>query len=282
MLNMCVVRLNFMSKLLEYGVSENISNKTYHADDFFTSSTAVKLLYYDIPKYEEQYLRKEKDTNSDNPAFAIGSYVHSLILEPDKVSSEYAFFPEWDGRSSGYQQFKKDNAGKTVITKSQQMQVEKMMKSYKAHPIASKMIKPSLKELTLCIDLFGVPVKVRFDAIDVEAGIITDVKTSGYDVDQETFKMQGIGNLKYGVSAGLYTLAAELYYGKSFDFYFLCLSKKSGITEIFKTGIATMSNGKMQSKIGLERLKHFRENGTWPEESIKKQVSSSKYEIMEI
>lgn len=270
-----------LSKLLEYGVSENISNRTYHSDDFFTSSTAVKMLYYDIPKYEAQYLRKEKEDNPDNPAFAIGSYVHSLILEPDKVASEYAFFPEWDGRASGYKQFKLDNAGKTVITQSQQLQVERMMKSYNAHPIASKMMSTTQKELTLCVDLFGVPVKVRFDAIDVEAGIINDVKTSGYEVDQETFKMQGIGNLKYGVSAGLYTLAAELHYRKPFDFYFTCLSKKSGDTEIFKTGIATMSNGKIQCKIGLERLKHYREHGKWPD-NVKKVSTDSKYTILEV
>lgn len=270
-----------MAKLLEYGVSENISNKIYHSDDYFTSSTAVKMLYYDIPKYEKEYIRKERDTDSDNPAFAIGSYVHSLLLEPEKVKDEYVFFPEWDGRASGYQQFKKDNPGKTVITQSQQMQVQRMMESFNKHPLATKMLEPTLKELTLCVDLFGIPVKVRFDSIDVENGKIIDVKTSGYSVDQETFKMQGIGNLKYGVSAGLYTLAAELHYGKPFDFYFACLSKKTGDTEIFKTGVATMSNGKVQCKVGLERLKHYRENGDWPT-NVKKVQNLSNYEILEV
>lgn len=270
-----------MAKLLEYGVSENIPNRVYHSDDFFTSSTAVKLLYHDIPKYEAEYLRKEKEDKPDNPAFAIGSYVHSLLLEPDKVESEYAFFPEWDGRASGFKQFKLDNPGKTVITKSQQMQVERMMKAYTAHPLASKLLAPTKKELTLCVDLFGVPVKVRFDSIDIEAGAIIDVKTSGYDVDQETFKMQGIGNLKYGVSAALYSLAAEQFYGKPFEFYFLCMSKKSGDTEIFKTGVATMSNGRIQCKIGLERLKYYRENNKWPD-NIKKIVTTGDYKILEV
>lgn len=270
-----------MAKLLEYGVSSNISNKIYHSDDYFTSSTAVKLLYYDIPKYESEYLRKEK-VQKDNPAFAIGSYVHSLILEPEKVESEYAFFPGWDGRESGYQAFKAANVGKTVITQSQQGQVQNMMRNFNKHKVAPKFIQPSEKELTLCVDMFDVPVKVRFDAIDVETGAIYDIKTSGYDVDVDTFKLQGIGNLKYEISAGLYTMAAEQHYGKPFDFYFIVLSKKTFMTEIYKTSVQTMSNGKNRCKIGLERLKYYRENGKWPEAVQKKVDLTSEYEILEI
>lgn len=269
-----------MSKLLEYGISENIPNKVYHADDFFTSSTAVKMLYYDIAKYEREYINKEKEDKPDNPAFAIGNYVHSLILEEDKVASEYAFFPDWDGRASGYQAFKKANVGKTVITQSQVLLVESMMKNYRKHPIASKFIIPAKKELTLCLDLHGVPVKVRFDSIDIDAGIIDDIKTSGFEVNQETFKMTGIGNQKYDISAALYTLAAETYFGKPFEFIFTCLSKKTHETAVFKTSEETMNTGKMKVKVGLERLKYYRENGKWPE--MQKKVVIPTAEILEV
>lgn len=271
-----------LAKLLEYGLSENISNKVYHADDHFTSSTAVKLLYYDIGKYEREYIHKEKEDKPDNPAFTIGSYVHSLLLEPENVQAEYAFFPGWDGREKGYQEFKLQNAGKTVITQAQQLQVDNMMKGFKRNPLAEKMLAGGKNELTLCVDLFGVPVKVRFDHINVEEGYINDVKTSGYDVDHETFKMQGIGNLKYEVSAGLYTLAAEQYFQRPFEFYFTCLSKRSFNTEIFKTGIATMSNGKIRSKVGLERLKHYRKHGDWADLGSKKTKTVSDYKILEL
>lgn len=271
-----------MSKLLEYGLSEDISNKTYHSDDFFTSSTAVKLLYYDIPKYEKEYIRKEKVIEGDKPAFTIGSLFHSMLLEPEMVQSEYAFFPGWDGRESGFQDFKSENLGKTVVTMSQKMQVDRMVASFKKHPVAMQKLAGGKNELTLCVDLFGIPVKVRFDHINIEEGYILDLKTSGFSVDYDTFKMQGIGNLKYQVSAGLYTLAAEEYFKKPFDFYFGCSSKKDYTTEIFKTGIATMSNGKIQSKIGLERLKYFRENGKWPDTVTSKTYENDNYEIQEL
>lgn len=271
-----------MSKLLEYGLSENIPNKTYHTDDFFTSSTAVKLLYYDIPKYEKEYIRKEKIIEGDKPAFTIGSLFHSMLLEPEMVQSDYAFFPGWDGREAGFQEFKSKNLGKTVVTMAQKMQVDRMVDSFKKHPVAMKKLEGGKNELTLCVDLFGIPVKVRFDHINIDEGYILDLKTSGFEVDYDTFKMQGIGNLKYQVSAGLYTLAAEEYFQKPFDFYFGCSSKKNYSTEIFKTGIATMSNGKIQSKIGLERLKYFREHGKWPTESIKRTYDSDSYEILEL
>jgi hypothetical protein len=267
-----------MAKLLEYGVSDNISNKIYHSDTHFTSSTAVKLLYYDIEKYVTQYIQGIRE-DSDKPAYAMGSYIHSLILEPETISDHYAFFDGFDGRTPGYQAFKQANVGKTVITKAMDMQASKMIESYKKHPVAASLIGPAQKELTLCVDLFGVPVKVRFDAINVEAGEIYDVKTSAYEVDADTFKMQGLGNLKYQVSAGLYTLAAEQHFGKDFTFYFVCMSKRSYATEVFKTGIATMSNGKNQSKIGLERLLHYRNTGKWPETIVKRKATA---EIIEI
>ena len=271
-----------MAKLLDYGITENIPNKVYHGDDFFTSSTAVKMLYYDIAKYEREYINKEKEDKPDNPAFAIGSYVHSLLLEPDMVEAEYAFFPGFDGRTSGYQEFKRNNAGKTVITQAQKMQVDKMLLAFRKHPVAPGMLEGGKNELTLCVDLFGVPVKVRFDHVDIDKGYILDIKTSGYEVDYDTFKMQGIGNLKYEVSAGLYTLAAEEHFGKPFDFYFGVLSKKTYDTEVFKTGVATMSNGKVRCKIGLERLKHYREQGQWPDSATKKTAATSNYEIKEL
>lgn len=270
-----------MAKLLEYGLSENIPNKTYHSDDFFTSSTAVKLLYYDIPKYEAKYIHKTDIEDSDKPAFAIGSLHHSRLLEPEMVANEYVFFDGWDGRTSGYKEFKAANPGKTVITQSQKMQVDKMVESFMKHPIAPKLLAGGKNELTLCVDLFGVPVKVRFDNINIEQGYILDLKTSGYSVDYDTFKMQGIGNLKYEISAGLYTMAAEEYFKKPFDFYFGCSSKKDYATEIFKTGVATMSNGKVRCKIGLERLKHYREHGSWPND-VKKAAPTSDYIIKEL
>jgi hypothetical protein len=270
-----------LAKLLEYGLSEGVPNKTYHADDYFTSSTAVKLLYYDIPKYEAKYIHKTDVEDSDKPAFTIGSLYHSELLEPEMVATDYAFFNGWDGRTSGFQEFKVASKPKTVVTQSQKMQVDKMVDSFRKHPVAPKLLAGGKNELTLCVDLFGVPVKVRFDHINIEEGYILDLKTSGYSVDYETFKMQGIGNLKYEISAGLYTLAAEEHFGKPFDFYFGCSSKKDYNTEVFKTGVATMSNGKVRCKIGLERLKHYREHGQWPEGGKKKQASGD-YIIQEL
>ena len=269
-----------MAKLLEYGVTEDVSNKTYHSDDFFTSSTAVKMLYYDIPKYEKEYIQKNK-TIFNSPALDMGSFIHTLILEPEKLEEEYAFFPGWDKRESGFKEFKEENSGKIIISQAQKMQAKKMMDSFNSLKIAKDLISESKTEITLCVDLFDVPVKVRFDAVNIEKGEIYDVKTSSYGVDYDTFKMQGINNLKYEVSAGLYTLAASKFFGKPFNFYFVCLSKSTYATEIFKTGDILLSTGQQRAKIGLERLKEYRESGKWPANTIKKQDTSN-YEILEL
>lgn len=269
-----------MAKLLEYGVSEDIPNKIYHSDDFFTSSTAVKLLVYDIPKYENDYLLKNR-MDSHNPAFDMGSYIHSLILEPHKIEEEYAFFPGFDKRESGFQEFKENNKGKIILSGGQVLQAQKMMKSYNKLKIAKDLVDKSKKELTLCVDIAGIPVKVRFDAVNIEEGEIYDVKTSGYEVDYDSFKMNGINGLKYDISAALYSMAAELYFGKPFKFYFLCLSKKSYDTELFLTSEETMAKGRNKCTVGLSKLKYFRENNKWPDNFLKS-TEKSNYIIREV
>ena len=269
-------------KKLELGVNLDVSNEDYHADREFLSSSVIKTLYWDVKKYEDEYINGNKVVKKSN-GLEEGSAIHLKILEPHLYNSEVAVYPEMQKRGAAFYNFEQENQGKLVLSLSQSMRIDQMFSAYKKRKEAVQMIDSCQKEYTICQELSGVKVKIRADAINIEEGYIADIKSTSYSADLDIFKENAYSKLlSYDISAALYTKVAEQYYGKPFDFYYIVISKSEYVCHIYKASEQSIINGRNKINKALNTLKYFRENGTWPEESIKKQVSSSKYEIMEI
>jgi len=139
-----------------------------------------------------------------------------------------------------------------------------MIEAFKKNDAARNLISNGFAEQTICGQLNGVPIKVRFDWINVEAGYIADIKTTGYPSDRDSFKLT-IDGLMYNLSAAFYCAMAEQYYGKKFDFYFVVLSKKDRTCDVFKTSEETMQTGMNFVNKALIKYKKAKETNCWTE-----------------
>jgi len=272
-------------KELVDGLNE-CDNAEYHADRKYISSSVLKKIYKSLDEYYLEYVlgNKKEHSKATLDSFDLGSLTHSYILEPDKVLNDFNFFKGFRKQGPEYEEFLANAAaGKPIISGPQKHRVEQLIEAYKRRPEAVNLIKNGFAEQTICGTLNNVPIKVRFDWINVEAGYIADVKTTGYPADLESFKLTCDG-LSYNLSAALYCAMAEQFYGKKFDFYFIVLSKKDVTCEVFKIGEQTMLEGKRIVAAACAKYVKAKESNVWTELVEPSTITAvdSNYEIKEI
>ena len=70
---------------LEIGINKDTTNEDYHKDRNFESSSSLKLFLKDSREYYKKYILGEKREDTYKSVYDFGSYIHSLILEPEKL-----------------------------------------------------------------------------------------------------------------------------------------------------------------------------------------------------
>lgn len=256
-----------------------MNNAEYHADLTHLSSSSLKLLLQNPAQFYMEYvLGKRQDSNK--PAFAEGSYTHTLILEPEKVS-DYAIYPGLRRFGSQYDQFKIDNAGKTILTGVQEAHGQLYKKAYLGRAEAVKLLSGGQPEFTMMAERLGVKVKARADYINFDQGYIVDVKTTGLPSGPEFFKNQ-VDEYCYDLSAALYTGIAGSKYDKEFEFYWVVISKCDLDCQIYKAAPGTLAKGCSKVDHALALYKRCKETGSWSHEQPKLQVFGGDYEVLEV
>lgn len=271
-----------LTKLVE-GFNFDISNEDYHAGRTFSSSSALKLILKNPREYHRKYVMNEQDSMSSD-ALSMGSYVHTRILEPHLLNSEYAL---WTGsRRSGtaWEKFKEENEGKTIITASQKSTADAMIKEFETTKVIlgnygnekevsiSSFFTGGEAEETLCGYLNNFPVKTRFDYRKqfADFGSINDLKTTNIPLKNATVEdVQEICDYwMYELSAALYVDLAEQYTKIPHDFYFCFLSKKDYGTRIFKASEEMLERGRKMYQEAIELLKEANATGVYFKNTI--------------
>jgi hypothetical protein len=265
---------------LKMGVN-NCTNNEYHGDKNFLSSSNLKLLLTDVEKFKHEILDGNRENIQKN-AFDEGNYAHSLILEPQNIPEEYAFFDGFRKAGAVWKTFKEDNQGKIILSKPQKHRVEQWVKAYEQRSCAKNLISGGLPEHSIAGIIDGVNIKVRADYINIDKGYIADVKTTSYGSDVDSFKMV-IENLKYDLSAALYCKLFSQFYGKPFKFYFIVLGKKDKMCEVYLASQDTMVKGNIMVKKALDIYKQCKETGIWTNKDKSDNiVLDEDYEILEV
>lgn len=267
--------------MLNEGVNAGLSNAQYHAEKLHLSSSNLKLLLNSPAQFYKEKILGQKYTKSTT-AMDLGTYVHSLILEPETVASEFAIFKGWKKQGSDYTAFKQANEGKLILSEPQAFNGQRLAKSVEACPPALELLKGGAPELSLATKMFDVPVKMRADYINPDKAYIVDVKTTRWPSGVDRFR-QTVRGLGYELSAALYCDIAYRVYGKVFDFYWLVISKEDVETQVYKASTHTLSEGSALVNKALITYKKCLQSGEWPDTID--QVSSNlvvEHEILEI
>lgn len=185
------------------------------------SSSALKN-YCKSPAY---YKFRKENPMKETPSLALGTMIHTWILENHRFNSEYAVDPEYvkpervlkKDDPEGYEKYKSDlanynsaceawlnaNEGKKVI-KRELLEKFKFIQPY-TH---------TENEVTVLFEHMGIKCKARIDAVHTGKGI-EDIKTTA-----DIFKaMRQFFNLHYHIQAGFYTIAYYHAYGEWPEFF---------------------------------------------------------------
>jgi hypothetical protein len=252
---------------LKLGINK-CSNREYHEDREYLSSSNLKVILNDIQKFYRERILGEKEERKQSNALDEGSFMHTMILEPDLKDVEYAFFNGWQKRGKEYDEFvsEEKNKNKIILSAPQRMKCNKLYESYLSRKEAVNLIKGGEPEVSICGIISGIKLKARFDYVNEEKGYIVDVKTTGFDSGLEIFKLT-FKDLHYDLSAALYLDIAEQYYKKNFDFYFIVLSKKDMECNVYKLSKTSRIYGRSLVVQAINKYKHCSETGNWLEDS---------------
>lgn len=261
---------------LQLGVNE-CSNEDYHKNKTFLSSSDLKTILKSPELFYNDKILGLKE-NKSGEHFAIGSAVHSLLLEPHLFNSEFAIFDGMVKRGKEFEAFKSQNTKPYIISKPQHEQIKRLVSGCKKSKLAVELLSGGLSEHTVCQIYKDVPIKVRTDKINLEKNFILDIKTSAFSVDHDSFKTT-INQWDYALSAALYLAIIEQFYGRKFEFYFLAISKQDATCAIYKLSESSRFSGQNRIDNAIKTYKKCKESGIWKADNSKFEPSE---EILEV
>lgn len=265
--------------ILTPGTHKNISNKDYHADTHFISSSRLKEFAKDHYAYRDKYIFGVKDKEpQDTSHFDFGTYVHLALLEPHLLEEEaiiltsprihyktyetYKRFCKDPSLSRGdflsaksdYDIFLQEHSNKVIITLDEKRQIDHMVKECLKLKFFQILLNSGDKELTVCSTVRGVPVKCRWDLVGNGYGL--DVKTSSFDISGKGAKVTCLKR-DYMLSAGHYLDTSNAAGLEIKDFYFLFINKFNGQINLMKAEKSFLKQSKMQFREALAKYKFY-------------------------
>lgn len=129
----------------------------------------------------------DAEREPDSPAICVGRATHTAIFEPHRLESEYGI---WKGaRRAGkvWEDFKSDNAGRTLLTEEEYRRVLRMRDSVRLHPLVAPLLEHGQAEQVLewTDPATQLRLKCRIDWHGTD--LIVDLKTSRNAIDPHKF-----------------------------------------------------------------------------------------------
>lgn len=194
----------------EPGIYRHLPEHVYHGDPRWAglvSSSKLKVLAFQTP--EDLRWQMDHPAEGDTDFTAFGSAFHAAVLQPERVDELVAIAP-FDATprtkvaKAELAEFEAANAGKAILRPWKQVHdlalLDEMVRRVNAHPTASVWLDGE-RELTIVVEINGVMVKIRGDALPRFGGP-TDLKSTR-SAHPNNFRRQG-HDLGYHIQGGLY------------------------------------------------------------------------------
>lgn len=249
----------------------DLSNAEYHARPEISKS-GLDLLAKSPLHYWSAYLDPEREPRQENAAMALGTAVHTAVLEPEEFDKRYVVSPKFDRRTkegkAGAEAFEATLAGRIGIDVDQHRKVMRIAQSARAHNMSKILLDDGLAETSLfwTDPDTGVECKCRPDFIKEIGGqaSILDLKTTT-DASPDGF-CRSAWKWRYWVQAAFYrdgfAAATGLEPGL---FAFLAVETESPFASAWYFADAEMLEaGRREYKKLLGIYAHCKENNTWP------------------
>ena len=232
---------------------EILTQAEYRAIDAL-GSTDIKTLL------ENPYLFKNGVKKEPTDNLILGSVIHTLILEPQKLESEYLILPELNLRTNDGKAQKAEfeaeakATNKTLVKSEIYNQAEAVSKSFLNSSLSSFLRGEVKAEASFFGEIDGVKVKARPDLIIPDQKIIIDFKTTsqvGGGSADGFAKMAA--NFSYYIQAALYLEITEYK-----QFYFIVLeTAEPYMVGCYKLDSEALEFGKSEIRRAIEIYKNL-------------------------
>ena len=179
-----------------------------------------------------------------NINFVIGGYIHTAILEPDKLGANY---PVSEGSSRVTKIYKEDvanNDGKMMITRKEVNKCNEMINKIKNNSVCRSLLEgneviyeePGIKNIN------NTWWKGKADCINKDQGLLVDIKTTG-DIN------------RFRKSASIYNYDSQAYIYREifgYDLVFLVVCKKTHQIAIYDCSDDFYERGKHKVRLAME------------------------------
>ena len=179
------------------------------------------------------------------PAFLVGGYFHTAILEPDKLKN----FRIIEATTRNTKKYKELSDGEMCLLQHEADKTEELVDTMLANDFAKSLIRPINYEYEKpgIHELFGRKWKGKADIINHDDGLIVDLKTTG-DLDRFRWSAK-----KYNYDSQAY-IYREIF---GYDMIFLAIDKKTKKIGIFDCSEQFYESGKDKVERAVEAYNLF-------------------------
>jgi hypothetical protein len=233
----------------------DMPSEIYHSISGTFSSSQLKDMLDDEVTFKKKYIEKSIE-REDVPAFAVGNYFHTGVLEPHKLNQDMAVFNGKVRRGSEWDSFKSKHVGKTIVTSSQVDEANRLIALVRDSEVAMSFVNRGKPEVSLFVELYvygddiyapvygkrlhrdfgwieekapsGDPVKlvVKVRADSLGDDFVLDLKSTTGNARSERAMRTKISYYEYGLSASFYLDIFSLERGKQIEDFIWTFASK--------------------------------------------------------
>ena len=247
-----------------------MNNTDYHAHAAISKSHLDQVAKSPL-HYWARYLDPNRVVPEPTPAMAIGSAVHTHVLELDQWDARYVSAPDGIDRrtkagKAEWEAFTAAATGRTVLPKADADLVMRMAHSVFTHPAAAMLLAlPGKAETThMWTDAAtGLQCKCRPDWLTDDGRLLVDLKTTE---DAGRGFAKSIAQWRYHVQASWYLDGIEQATGtRPEQFLFLCVEKKAPYAvAVYAADAEMIAAGAQTAARDLDVLATCKAAGAWP------------------
>jgi hypothetical protein len=250
-------------KMREPGKYADISNEVYHADPYYFSSSQLKEAL-NSPAHFKHYVVDKGGKNKATRAMDKGTLTHTVVLEPWRVDEEYIVY-QGDLTATGLvpagavKSHAKEFPNHTLISPEDYEFAKKARQGFEEYPEAAELIFGEGCEYESswyhdCKET-GLRLRVRPDCININKGVIVDLKTTRAKSKHE-FQRDALYTFSYDLSAYMYLKLIYDMTGVKCDYYWFTVGTESMCpVAVYKLSLDTIESGKKKFYKAIDNIK---------------------------
>lgn len=268
---------------------DELPNEAYHGLVGVFSSSQLKDVLKDEDIFLAKYIHKTLENSSDSDALGVGTYFHTMLLEPQKVDKEIAIFPGKVRHGKAWDEFKNSNPGKTIVTTSGKETGDKLVEAVKNSKTALEYLvgRPEISLITE-VEVLGdvvfsrkyakklgkdgwedistksfprgitVALKVRADVLGDK--FISDLKSTSSPANSKLAISTAISTYSYDLSSALYLDLFGLVVPNLREFVWIFASKLDGLSTSWSAGQDILRIGRAKWCDAVKKIATLKKN----------------------